>query len=113
VGLFGGLLQDLGGGGLVGVQALTKALAGFGLGLLRDRLWVSSPLVQVPALVLLSVAEGLLRFGVLQLFHSPITLGPLLLDVILPQALYNGALGAAALSGATALEALRARALPR
>ena len=32
-GFFAGLLQDVASGGLVGVQALTKALAGFILGL--------------------------------------------------------------------------------
>jgi len=58
-GFVAGLLQDATGGGLVGVQALTKGLAGFGMGLLVGRFWVTNPLVQVPGLVLLSVAEGL------------------------------------------------------
>jgi rod shape-determining protein MreD len=95
VGFVAGLLQDTAGGGLVGVQALTKALAGFGMGLLVGRLWVASPLIQVPGLVLLTVAEGLLRYGLLQLFHFPAALGDLMLHVILPQAFYNGFLGAA------------------
>ncbi len=43
-----GILQDVAGGGLVGVQAVTKALAGFAVGMLVSRLWVSNPLVQVP-----------------------------------------------------------------
>ena len=73
-GFFAGLLQDVGAGGLVGVQALTKALAGFTLGLVGGRLSVANPLVQVPGLVLLTVAEGLLRFGLLQLFHYPASL---------------------------------------
>jgi hypothetical protein len=83
------------GGGLIGVQALTKALAGFGMGLLVGRLWVTSPLVQVPGLLIVSVAEGLMRYCLLQLFHFPASLGELMLHVILPQALYNGFLGAA------------------
>ena len=62
-GFVAGLLQDATGGGLVGVQALTKGLAGFGMGLLVGRFWVTNPLVQVPGLVLLSVAEGLGRSG--------------------------------------------------
>ena len=65
-------------------QALTKALAGFTLGLAGGRLSVANPLVQVPGLVLLTVAEGLLRFGLLQLFHYPASLPALLMDVILP-----------------------------
>jgi rod shape-determining protein MreD len=61
-GFVAGLLQDATGGGLVGVQALTKGLAGFAMGLLVGRFWVINPLVQVPGLVLLSIAEGLGRF---------------------------------------------------
>jgi rod shape-determining protein MreD len=95
VGFVSGLLQDTAGGGLLGVQALTKAVAGFGMGLLIGPLWVSSPLVQVPGLVLLTIAEGVLRYGLLQLFHFPASFGGLVLHVILPQALYNGFLGAA------------------
>jgi hypothetical protein len=52
-------------------------------------------LVQVPGLVLLTVAEGLGRYCLLQLFHFPASLGALMAQVILPQALYNGFLGAA------------------
>ena len=95
VGFVAGLLQDTAGGGLLGVQALTKALAGFGMGLLGGRLWVASPLVQVPSLVLLTVVEGFLRYGLLQFFHFPASFGALMVHVILPQALYNGFLGAA------------------
>lgn len=90
-----GLVQDTAGGGFVGAQALTKALVGFAAGLMGERLWVSNPLVQVPGLVLLSFVEGLSRYGLLQLFHFPAAFGDLMLHVILPQALYNGFLGAA------------------
>ena len=58
-GFVAGLLQDVSAGGLVGVQALTKALVGFAIGLAGGRLSVTNPLVQVPGLVLLTVAEGL------------------------------------------------------
>lgn len=110
VGFIAGMLQDMAGGGLVGVQALTKALAGFAMGLLVGRLWVSSPLVQVPALVLLTLTEGLLRFLLLQLFHFPASLGQLMTHVILPQALYNGFVGAACVFATAAAEAWRRRA---
>lgn len=93
-GFAAGLLQDWTGGGLVGVQALTKALAGFGVGCLVGRLWVSSPLVQVPGLVLVSLAEGVARYGLLQFFHFPASFGQLMVHVVLPQALYNGLAGA-------------------
>ena len=108
-GFLAGLFQDVSGGGLVGVQALTKALAGFAMGLAVGRLWVENPLVQVPGLVLLTVTEGLLRFALLQPFHYPARLPALMVDVILPQALYNGALGAACLAAMAVADALRLR----
>jgi rod shape-determining protein MreD len=107
VGFFAGFLQDVAGGGLIGVQALTKALAGFAMGLLVGRFWVSSPLVQVPGLVLLTVAEGLARFFLLQFFHYPVSLGGLMMHVVLPQALYNGFVGAACVLFAEGVEAAR------
>jgi len=94
-GFLAGFLQDVTGGGLIGVQALTKALAGFAMGLLVGRFSVSNPLVQVPGLVLLTVAEGLARFFLLQFFHYPVSFGGLMAHVVLPQALYNGFVGAA------------------
>jgi uncharacterized membrane protein len=55
------------------------------------------------------VAEGILRFGLLQLFHYPASLGELMVHVILRQALYNGVLGAGCLVGVAVLEAMRER----
>jgi rod shape-determining protein MreD len=109
VGFVAGLLQDTAGGGLLGVQALTKALAGFGMGLLVGRFWVASLLVQVPGLVLLTVAEGLVRYGLLQLFHFPASFGELMVHVVLPQALYNGVLGAACALGTSVLVSWKSR----
>ena len=94
-GVVAGLLQDVAAGGLIGVQALTKALVGFGIGAAGGRLRVTQPLVQIPGLVLLTVAEGVVRFALLQLFRFPAPFGELMTYVILPQALYNGFIGAA------------------
>ena len=94
-GFVAGLLQDVAAGGLIGVQALTKALVGFGLGAAGGRLRVTQPLVQIPGLVLLTLAEGVARFTLLQLFRFPAPFGELMTFVILPQALYNGFIGAA------------------
>jgi rod shape-determining protein MreD len=94
-GFAAGLLQDAAGGGLIGVQALTKALVGFGVGAMGGELRVTQPLVQVPGLALLTVLEGLARFGLLKLFHFPVPFGELMLYVVIPQAVYNGFLGAA------------------
>ena len=109
VGFAAGLLQDATGGGLLGVQALSRALAGFAMGLLPGRLWAGHPLVQIPGLMLLTVAEGFLRFGLLQLFHFPASFGELLVHVILPQALYNGFAGAACVLAVEAAHALGRR----
>jgi rod shape-determining protein MreD len=108
-GFLAGTFQDAATGGLIGVQALTKALAGFGMGLAAGRLWAENPLVQVPALVVLTVVEGLARWALLQAFHYPAPLHAVLVDVVLPQALYNGVLGAACLVAMTVAEALRPR----
>ena len=94
-GFVAGLLQDATGGGLIGVQALTKALVGFAIGALGGGLLVTQPLVQVSGLAVLTVVEGLVRFGLLKLFHFGVPFGELMIYVVLPQALYNGFLGAA------------------
>jgi rod shape-determining protein MreD len=109
-GFLAGLLQDAATGGLLGVQALTKAMIGFGVGALGGRLRVSQPLVQVPGLVVLSLVEGVARFGLLQLFHFPASFGELMTYVVLPQAIYNGFLGAALVLALAWAESVRERA---
>ena len=106
-GLGAGLLQDITTGGLLGVQGLTKAVAGFAVGASARRLSASSPLVQVPGLVLLTVGEGLARFGLLQFFRFPAPFGELMAYQVLPQALYNGLVGAAVVLAMAAAEYFR------
>jgi rod shape-determining protein MreD len=109
-GFAAGLLQDVAAGGLIGVQALTKALVGFGIGAAGGRLRVTQPLVQVPGLVILTIAEALARFALLQLFRFPAPFGELMTYVVLPQALYNGFLGAALVFALAWSDALKERA---
>jgi rod shape-determining protein MreD len=109
-GFVAGLLQDVAAGGLIGVQALTKALIGFGIGTAGGRLRVTQPLVQVPGLVLLSITEGVARFALLQLFRFPAPFGELMTYVVLPQALYNGFIGAALVFALAWSDALKERA---
>lgn len=106
-GLASGLLQDASTGGLLGVQALTKALIGFAIGATGTRLSVSSPLVQVPGLVLLTVVEALARFALLQIFRFPAPFSELMVYQVLPQALYNGFLGAAVVLALTWMDSVR------
>ncbi len=108
-GLAAGLLQDAAGGGLIGVQALTKAVIGFAIGAAGSRLSVTQPLVQVPGLVILTIAEGLARFALLRVFRFPAPFGELMLYVVLPQALYNGFLGALLVVALAWVESQRAR----
>ena len=109
-GFLAGLLQDAATGGLLGVQALTKSVIGFGIGAVGSRLRVSQPLVQVPGLVVLSLVEGVARFALLQLFHFPASFGELMTYVVLPQAIYNGFLGAALVLALAWAESVRERA---
>ena len=104
-----GLLQDAAGGGLIGVQAMTKAVIGFGIGVAGSRLRVSQPLVQVPGLVMLTIAEGLARFALLQIFRFPAPFGELMMYVVIPQALFNGFVGAAVVLSLAGVQTLRAR----
>lgn len=106
-GFAAGLFQDVIGSSLVGAQAFTKALVGFGTGLLASRLWVSSALVQVPGLILLTLAEGVVRYGLLRLFQFPASLADLMLHGIVPQAFYNGFLGSAVVLALAWTEARR------
>ena len=108
-GFAAGLLQDAAGGGLIGVQALTKALIGFAIGAVGSRLSVGQPLVQVPGLVLLTIAEGLARFALLKFFRFPAPFGEVMLYVVLPQALYNGFLATLLVLALAWADALRAR----
>ena len=93
-GFAAGLLQDMASGGLLGVQAFTKALIGFVIGAAGGRLRVTQPLVQVSGLVLLTFVEGLSRFAILKLFRYPAPFGEVMTYAVLPQALYNGFVGA-------------------
>jgi rod shape-determining protein MreD len=102
-----GLLQDAAAGGFIGAQALTKALVGFSIGQVGGRLWVREPLVQVPGLVLLSLAEGLARFLILQLFHFSGAFGDLMLYIVLPQSIYNGFIGAGVVLALATAERVR------
>lgn len=108
-GFIAGLIQDSATGGLLGVQACTKALTGFVIGAAGARLRVTQPLVQVPALVVLSLLEGLARFAILKVFHFPAGFGELMMYAVLPQALYNGFLGAALVLALAWTDAQRSR----
>jgi rod shape-determining protein MreD len=92
-----GLAQDAVAGGPLGLHALSKALLGFAAGDLPRWVLVTRPIVPVGLAVLATIVDGLVRFGLLQLFHYPAPLGEIFTRVIVPQAGYNGILAAVAL----------------
>jgi rod shape-determining protein MreD len=106
VGFALGVIQDVLAGGPLGLHAVSKALIGFVAGDLPRLFLVSRPLVPVTAALLATVADGTIRFALLQLFHYPAPFGELLSRVIVPQAGYNAALATVAL----VVPAIRARA---
>jgi rod shape-determining protein MreD len=109
-GFVAGLVQDAAGGGFIGVQGMTKALAGFAAGTASARLRPTQPLVQVPALVVLTLAEGILRYGLLALVRFPAGFVDVMVYVVVPQALYNGVLGAILVTAMTLLDQRAGRA---
>jgi len=81
-----GLAQDAVAGGPLGLHALSKALLGFIAGDLPRWVLVTRPAIPIGIAILATVVDGLVRFGLLQLFHYPAPLG------------YNGIVAAAALA---------------
>ena len=92
-----GLAQDLLGGGLLGIQALSKGVVGFWAGGLPGLFLTTHLIVQITSLVIGSLGEGVLRFALLKLFAFPPGFAELFSQVILPQTLYNGLVGGLAL----------------
>jgi rod shape-determining protein MreD len=91
-----GLAEDVVAGGPLGLHALSKALLGFAAGALPRWFLVGKPAVAIVAAALATVADGAIRFALLQLFQYPAPFGELLARVILPQAGYNAALASLA-----------------
>jgi rod shape-determining protein MreD len=102
-----GLAQDGLAGGPLGLHALSKAVLGFAGGELPRVLLARRPAVTVALAALATLADGALRFGVLQLFQYPAPFGELFLRVMVPQAVLNGALTAALLALSTAWPQIR------
>jgi rod shape-determining protein MreD len=91
-----GLAEDVVAGGPLGLHAVSKAVLGFVVGDLPRWFLVGKPVVTIVAAALATVADGAIRFALLQLFHYPAPFGELLARVILPQAGYNALLAGVA-----------------
>ena len=91
-----GLAEDVVAGGPLGLHAVSKAALGFAVGDLPRWFLVGKPVVAIAAVALATVADGAIRFALLQLFHYPAPFDELLARVILPQAGYNAMLASLA-----------------
>ena len=93
LGFAAGLLQETLTGGLLGVGALSKGLAG----LLWTRLWnhavSDAPVLQLPLLAGLTVFDGALFFGCSMLFSAPTSSGEAFFPLLWRQLLANLLLG--------------------
>ncbi|NLW45878.1 MAG: rod shape-determining protein MreD [Firmicutes bacterium] len=91
-GLAAGLFLDLVAGGVIGIQTITKTIAGFTAGLLEKTIFKDNLLVPV-----LAVFAGTLVFESISVlmylsFHGNYNFWLLLITAIFPLALYNAAL---------------------
>lgn len=88
VGFFGGILQDMASPQVMGVNALTKTMAGFMAGVLKEFFMTYSILLPVLLVFCLTLVELLLHQGVLLMLGQE-DLPPLRGGPILAAALYN------------------------
>jgi rod shape-determining protein MreD len=95
-GLAGGLLQDLAGGGPLGLGATAKLLVGFGAGALARNVLLDSPLAPCAFAAAATVASRLLEAGVAAVVAEPVLLTGV---ALLVSACYNAALAPAAFAG--------------
>ena len=88
VGFLGGMLQDIASPQVMGVSALTKTLAAFAAGMLKDFFMTYSILLPVLLVFLLSIAELLLHQGVLVVLGQE-QLPPVRAGALFAISLYN------------------------
>ncbi len=95
-GLVGGLLQDLAGGGPLGLSAMAKLLLGFGAGILARNVLVDSSLAPWVFAVAATGASRLLETGVGGVVGEPALVS---VPSLVVSACYNAALASAVLAG--------------
>lgn len=88
-----GLAQDALSGAPLGLRAFTLSLVGFLASRIGLELDTSKPLSKVFLLITLSLLSGLITLALLNFFHSPGPLLPILLRIALPEAFATFVLG--------------------
>lgn len=91
VGLAGGLLQDLLGGGPLGMHGLSKLAVGFGSGLFERSIYIENPFL--PAFA--AFAGTLLGMALLNIIGVVTGLGPVSLLEVVPRVLVQAVLNSA------------------
>ena len=98
MGVVVGILVDLFSGGVLGANMITKPIVGWVSGSLSRTVIDIHILVSVALLFSLSMLTGLLTYAYLELFLGGASLLTSIRAIILPQALYDSAVGMMALS---------------
>jgi rod shape-determining protein MreD len=93
LGFSAGLLQETLAGGLLGVGACSKGLTGLVCAPLWRRAVGDTPVLQVPLLIGVTLADGALFFCASLLFAAPTSPGEVFLPLLGRQLLANAALG--------------------
>jgi len=84
-----GFLQDVLSVGILGTNALTKTLFGYLCKKAERRLNTRNPVVQMLLIFLFSLMEGFFFLVVLQIFHLNRGIHETIVELILPEAVYN------------------------
>ena len=84
-----GFLQDVLSVGILGLNALTKTLFGFMCKKAERRLNTKNPIVQMFLIFIFSLLEGMFFLFILNAFHLHRGVHETLMELVLPQALYN------------------------
>jgi rod shape-determining protein MreD len=88
-----GLLQDIGSASLIGQTGLTRGLMGLSAGLLgKQVLDISSPTNSL-FLALFSLLEGIFIALFMQIYYGSVPFINIIINRLLPQAIYTGILG--------------------
>ncbi|AOT72753.1 rod shape-determining protein MreD [Geosporobacter ferrireducens] len=92
IGFFAGLLQDIFLGNVFGVNALIYMLLGYNIGMLEKAIFKDNPLTPVLFTVLSTAIYHLFLFSLMYIYQIRTDFLPLLRNVILIEAVYNGLL---------------------
>lgn len=89
LGFLAGLLQDLAGGNIFGVNTLSKLIIGYLFGMAERQVFKEHLLLPVLAMSIATVFNSAITFVILLLLGYKIELAPALVNNVLPLVIYN------------------------